>query len=190
MENGHGMDKWTKMEGTAPYRRRHPGTRRPKFGMALSRVKRERQERSSTYVIQTATYQPRRPSERAGKLIYDRTDTADKALKTAERSKSPTSLWRSCCSVPLARSARRSSSSSAAAGDADRLPADEPVGLSANPMPLSVIGYLAMVDGAVVMVENAFRLPRMLASPASRSTTRTDPEAAREVANPDRVPRS
>ena len=118
------------------------------------------------------------------KAVYDRTEIVDKALKTSTNALIEGSdpgggdLF-----LFLGEFARPSSSSSPAAGDAVRLHRMQRLA-SANLMSLAglAIGIGMMVDGAVVMVENAFRL----LSHARSSGKPINPpvvvlEAAREV---------
>ena len=159
------------------------------LGMALSRVNENAKTVVDAVKAKLATAQAALPKGVELKPIYDRTEIVDKALKTAESALVEGSILvavvlflflgeiRSAIVVivtlPLAMLI--------AFLLMDRF------GMSANLMSLAglAIGTGMMVDGAVVMVENAFRLlAHAKESGKSIPKTHLILEAAREVANP------
>jgi cobalt-zinc-cadmium resistance protein CzcA len=159
------------------------------LGMALSRVNENAKTVVDAVKAKLAIAQAALPKGVELKAIYDRTEIVDKALKTAESALVEGAIlvaivlflflgeFRSAIVVivtlPLAMLI--------AFLLMDRF------GLSANLMSLAglSIGTGMMVDGAVVMVENAFRLlAHAQASGKKVPKTHLILEAAREVANP------
>ncbi len=159
------------------------------LGMALSRVGENAKSVVDAVKAKLATAQAALPEGVSLKPIYDRTDIVEKALKTAESALVEGSILvvivlflflgevRSAIVVivtlPLAMLMAFLMMNQ--------------VGMSANLMSLAglAIGIGMMVDGAVVMVENAFRLlahAKESGKPINR--THLILEAAREVANP------
>jgi cobalt-zinc-cadmium resistance protein CzcA len=95
--------------------------------------------------------------------VYDRTELVDKAVGTAVRALIEGSILVAIVLFLFLGELRSCAGGDRgpAAGDADRLyPACRRAGLSANLMSLAglAIGIGMMVDGAVVMVENAYRI--------------------------------
>jgi cobalt-zinc-cadmium resistance protein CzcA len=159
------------------------------LGMALSRVNENAKTVVDAVKAKLATAQAALPKGVELKAIYDRTEIVDKALKTAE-----SALVEGAILVAIVlflflgeiRSAIVVIVTLPLAMLIAFLLMDR-FGLSANLMSLAglAIGTGMMVDGAVVMVENAFRLLAH-AKAAGKTIPKTHLilEAAREVANP------
>ena len=159
------------------------------LGMALSRVNENAKTVVDAVKAKLATAQAALPKGVVLKPIYDRTEIVDKALSTAE-----SALVEGAILVAIVlflflgeiRSAIVVIVTLPLAMLIAFLLMDQ-FGLSANLMSLAglAIGTGMMVDGAVVMVENAFRLlAHAKESGKAVATTHLILEAAREVANP------
>jgi len=159
------------------------------LGMALSRVNENAKSVVDAVKAKLATAQAALPKGVELKPIYDRTDIVDKALKTAESALVEGSVLVAIVLFLFLGEIR------SAIVVIVTLPLAMLIafllmnqfGLSANLMSLAglAIGTGMMVDGAVVMVENAFRLlahARESGKPINK--THLILEAAREVANP------
>ncbi|QSI78183.1 efflux RND transporter permease subunit [Niveibacterium microcysteis] len=159
------------------------------LGMALSRVGENAKSVVDAVKGKLATAQAALPEGVSLKPIYDRTDIVDKALKTAERALVEGSILVAIVLFLFLGEVR------SAIVVIVTLPLAmlmaflmmNQFGMSANLMSLAglAIGIGMMVDGAVVMVENAFRLlAHAKASGKPINQTHLILEAAREVANP------
>lgn len=159
------------------------------FGMALARVNENAKSVVDAVKAKLATAQAALPKGVTLKPIYDRTDIVDKALKTAESSLVEGALLVAVVLFLFLGEIR------SAIVVIVTLPLAmliafvlmQQFGLSANLMSLAglAIGTGMMVDGAVVMVENAFRLlAHAKESGKPINHTHLILEAAREVANP------
>jgi len=159
------------------------------LGMALSRVNENAKTVVDNVKAKLATAQAALPKGVELKPIYDRTELVDKALKTAESSLVEGSLLVAVILFLFLGEIR------SAIVVIVTLPLAMLIafmlmhqfGLSANLMSLAglAIGTGMMVDGAVVMVENAFRLlAHSKASGHPVNKTHLILEAAREVVNP------
>lgn len=159
------------------------------FGMALARVNENAKSVVDAVKAKLATAQAALPKGVTLKPIYDRTDIVDKALKTAESSLVEGALLVAVVLFLFLGEIR------SAIVVIVTLPLAmliafvlmQQFGLSANLMSLAglAIGTGMMVDGAVVMVENAFRLlAQAKESGKPINNTHLILEAAREVANP------
>ncbi|WP_341677285.1 CusA/CzcA family heavy metal efflux RND transporter [Niveibacterium sp. SC-1] len=159
------------------------------LGMALSRVNENAKSVVDAVKSKLATAQAALPEGVSLKPIYDRTDIVEKALKTAESALVEGSILVGIVLFLFLGEVR------SAIVVIVTLPLAmlmaflmmERFGMSANLMSLAglAIGIGMMVDGAVVMVENAFRLlahAKESGKPINR--THVILEAAREVANP------
>ncbi|WP_374511234.1 efflux RND transporter permease subunit [Niveibacterium sp.] len=159
------------------------------LGMALSRVGENAKSVVDAVKTKLATAQAALPEGVSLKPIYDRTDIVEKALKTAESALVEGSILVAIVLFLFLGEVR------SAIVVIVTLPLAmlmaflmmNQVGMSANLMSLAglAIGIGMMVDGAVVMVENAFRLlahAKESGKPINR--THLILEAAREVANP------
>lgn len=159
------------------------------LGMALSRVNENAKTVVDAVKTKLATAQAALPEGVELKPIYDRTEIVEKALKTAESALVEGSILVAIVLFLFLGEVR------SAIVVIVTLPLAmllafllmEKFGLSANLMSLAglAIGTGMMVDGAVVMVENAFRLlahAKETGKPAAK--THLILEAAREVANP------
>lgn len=159
------------------------------LGMALSRVGENAKSVVDAVKAKLATAQAALPEGVSLKPIYDRTDIVEKALKTAESALVEGSLLVAIVLFLFLGEVR------SAVVVIVTLPLAmlmaflmmNQVGMSANLMSLAglAIGIGMMVDGAVVMVENAFRLlAHAKESGQPINKTHLILEAAREVANP------
>ena len=159
------------------------------LGMALSRVGENAKTVVDAVKAKLATAQAALPAGVSLKPIYDRTDIVDKALKTAESALVEGSILVAIVLFLFLGEVR------SAVVVIVTLPLAmlmaflmmNQFGMSANLMSLAglAIGIGMMVDGAVVMVENAFRLlAHAKASGKPINQTHLILEAAREVANP------
>lgn len=159
------------------------------LGMALSRVNENAKNVVDAVKAKLATAQAALPKGVTLKPIYDRTEIVDKALKTAE-----SSLFEGALLVAVILFLFLGEIRSAIVVIVT-LPLAmliafilmQQFDLSANLMSLAglAIGTGMMVDGAVVMVENAFRLlAHAKESGQPIDNTQLILEAAREVANP------
>jgi len=159
------------------------------LGMALSRVNENAKNVVDAVKAKLATAQAALPKGVTLKPIYDRTEIVGKALKTAESSLVEGALLVGVILFLFLGEIR------SAIVVIVTLPLAmliafvlmQQFGLSANLMSLAglAIGTGMMVDGAVVMVENAFRLlAHAKASGKPVNNTHLILEAAREVANP------
>ena len=159
------------------------------LGMALSRVNENAKNVVDAVKAKLAIAQATLPKGVTLKPIYDRTGIVDKALKTAESSLVEGALLVAVILFLFLGEIR------SAIVVIVTLPLAmliafvlmQQFGLSANLMSLAglAIGTGMMVDGAVVMVENAFRLlAHAKASGKPINNTHLILEAAREVANP------
>jgi cobalt-zinc-cadmium resistance protein CzcA len=159
------------------------------LGMALARVNENAKNVVDAVKVKLATAQAALPKGVTLTPVYDRTDLVEKALKTAESSLVEGSILVAVILFLFLGEIR------SAVVVIVTLPLAMLIafilmrqfGLSANLMSLAglAIGTGMMVDGAVVMVENAFRL----LSHARESGQRVDKthlilQAAREVVNP------
>jgi cobalt-zinc-cadmium resistance protein CzcA len=159
------------------------------LGMALSRVGENAQNVVDAVKAKIAVAQAALPKGVTLKPIYDRTEIVQKALATAERSLVEGALLVAVI-LFLFLGEFRSAIVVIVTLPLSMLIAFilmQRFGLSANLMSLAglAIGTGMMVDGAVVMVENAFRLlshARESGKPINR--THVILEAAREVVNP------
>ncbi|MGH8852800.1 MAG: efflux RND transporter permease subunit [Telluria sp.] len=159
------------------------------LGMALSRVNENAKNVVDAVKAKLATAQAALPKGVTLKPIYDRTEIVDEALKTAESSLVEGALLVAVILFLFLGEIR------SAIVVIVTLPLAmliafvlmQQFGLSANLMSLAglAIGTGMMVDGAVVMVENAFRLlAHAKESGKPVNNTHLILEAAREVANP------
>jgi len=159
------------------------------LGMALSRVGENAKTVVDAVKAKLATAQAALPEGVSLKPIYDRTDIVEKALKTAESALVEGSILVAIVLFLFLGEVR------SAIVVIVTLPLAmlmaflmmNQVGMSANLMSLAglAIGIGMMVDGAVVMVENAFRLlAHAKESGKPINQTHLILEAAREVANP------
>jgi cobalt-zinc-cadmium resistance protein CzcA len=159
------------------------------LGIALARINENAANVVAAVKAKLATAQAALPKGVELKPVYDRTEIVDKALGTAERALLEGSILVAVILFLFLGELR------SAIVVIVTLPLAmlfafilmNRFGLSANLMSLAglAIGIGMMVDGAVVMVENAFRLlshARASGRPIDR--TRIVLEAAREVANP------
>lgn len=159
------------------------------LGMALARVNENAKTVVEAVKAKLATAQAALPKGVTLKAIYDRTDIVDKALKTAESSLVEGALLVAVI-LFLFLGEIRSAIVVIVTLPLAMLMAFllmQQFGLSANLMSLAglAIGTGMMVDGAVVMVENAFRLLAHAKESGKRvNNTHLILEAAREVANP------
>ncbi len=159
------------------------------LGMALSRVGENAQNVVDAVKAKIAVAQAALPKGVTLKPIYDRTEIVQKALATAERSLVEGALLVAVI-LFLFLGEFRSAIVVIVTLPLSMLIAFilmQRFGLSANLMSLAglAIGTGMMVDGAVVMVENAFRLlshARESGKPVNRTAVIL--EAAREVVNP------
>ena len=159
------------------------------FGMALARVNENAKSVVDAVKAKLATAQATLPKGVTLKPIYDRTEIVDRALKTAESSLVEGALLVAVILFLFLGEIR------SAIVVIVTLPLAmliafvlmQQFGVSANLMSLAglAIGTGMMVDGAVVMVENAFRLlAHAKESGKPINNTHLILEAAREVANP------
>lgn len=159
------------------------------LGMALARVNENAKTVVDAVKVKLATAQAALPKGVTLKPIYDRTEIVEKALATAESALVEGSILVAIVLFLFLGEIR------AAVVVIITLPLAMLIafllmnqfGLSANLMSLAglAIGIGMMVDGAVVMVENAFRLlAHAKASGKPVQKTHLVLEAAREVANP------
>ena len=159
------------------------------LGIALARINENAANVVTAVKAKLATAQAALPKGIQLKPVYDRTEIVDKALSTAERALIEGSILVAIILFLFLGEIR------SAIVVIVTLPLAmlfafilmKQYGLSANLMSLAglAIGIGMMVDGAVVMVENAFRLlahARESGRPVHR--THVVLEAAREVANP------
>jgi cobalt-zinc-cadmium resistance protein CzcA len=159
------------------------------LGIALSRINENAANVVAAVKAKLATAQAALPKGVELKPVYDRTEIVNKALKTAESALLEGSILVAIILFLFLGELR------SAIVVIVTLPLAmlfaficmQRFGLSANLMSLAglAIGIGMMVDGAVVMVENAFRLlshARTSGRPVNR--THVVLEAAREVANP------
>ena len=159
------------------------------LGMALARVNENAKTVVEAVKAKLATAQAALPKGVTLKAIYDRTDIVEKALKTAESSLVEGALLVAVI-LFLFLGEIRSAIVVIVTLPLAMLMAFllmQQFGLSANLMSLAglAIGTGMMVDGAVVMVENAFRLLAHAKESGKRiNNTHLILEAAREVANP------
>lgn len=159
------------------------------LGMALSRVNENAKNVVDAVKAKLAIAQAALPKDVTLKPIYDRTEIVGKALKTAESSLVEGAILVAVM-LFLFLGEFRSAIVVIVTLPLSMLIAFilmQQFGLSANLMSLAglAIGTGMMVDGAVVMVENAFRLlahARESGKPINKSHLIL--EAAREVANP------
>jgi len=159
------------------------------LGMALSRIGENAKDVVDAVKEKVATVVDALPDGVTLKPIYDRTELAEKAVSTAERALIEGSILVAIV-LFLFLGEIRSALVVIAALPLAMLIAFicmEQVGLSANLMSLAglAIGIGMMVDGAVVMVENSFRImAERKAESGEVNRTSAVLTAAREVANP------
>ncbi|WP_417068478.1 efflux RND transporter permease subunit [Niveibacterium terrae] len=159
------------------------------LGMALSRVGENAKSVVDAVKAKLATAQAALPAGVSLKPVYDRTDIVDKALKTAESALVEGSILVAIVLLLFLgelRSALVVIVTLPLAMLMAFLMMDQ-FGMSANLMSLAglAIGIGMMVDGSVVMVENAFRLlAHAKASGKPIKRTHLILEAAHEVASP------